>query len=79
MMYIIISHFLTHRGRFGLVQKCRNKKTGQKFAVKYLKLLEDSKREVAILEKVAMDVCVNIIQLFDAIATISNIIIVMEL
>ena len=73
------SYFPLHRGRFGLVQKCRNKKTGQKFAVKYLKLMEDSRREVRVLEKVAMDVCENIVQLFDAIATISNIIIVTEL
>ena len=41
--------------------------------------MEDSKHEVRVLEKVAMDVCENIVQLIDAIATISNIIIVMDL
>jgi len=70
------------RGRFGEVQRCRERSTGREFAAKFIATNESKDREIAVHEvdvMLRLRHCRRLVQLYDVFETKKNMCLVLEM
>lgn len=74
-------HFISLRGRFGIVRKCVNKFNGSVLAAKYLKESSEWMQEVKILRNLSspLSFSLHVVGFVDAFLTEENLVIITEM
>jgi len=70
------------RGRFGEVQRCRERSTGREFAAKFIATAEHRDRQDAVHEvdvMLKLRHCRRLVQLYDVLETKQNVCLVLEM
>ena len=70
------------RGRFGEVQRCRERSTGREFAAKFIATNEAKDRQVVVHEvniMLKLRHCRRLVQLYDVFETTTNMCLVLEM